>query len=308
MPKLTRTGYEIGSSEAGAILLHKTAFQTRHEVLRKHKLARAGVEDIDTIRNPNALQRGTHLEGGVASWAAEKIEELSSMPVDMYEPTEAFRKPDYGIASSIDRIIELRAPLHLDRADGSVATLQGKCIMEVKTDFYHRGKPKPEWQVQVLHQMLCSDIRKGLIVCMDQAGKLHMYPVDYDKAVVTAMIDAFIEFWELVKSDGDYPPIATEEKSTPVDLTKELPKTNVDVAALCSDYLVARGAERAAKKLADDAKDAIAMAMDALNIEHATLPGFEIKSGTVRKQKKRMVNTGEYYDADTFSVKEVNDG
>ena len=42
MPKLTKIGYEIGSSEAGAIVLHKTSFQTRHEVLHKHKLAGRG--------------------------------------------------------------------------------------------------------------------------------------------------------------------------------------------------------------------------------------------------------------------------
>ena len=66
MPKLTKTGYEIGSSEAGAIVLHQTSFQTRHEVLRKHKLARAGVETINEVRNEFALRRGTHLESGVA--------------------------------------------------------------------------------------------------------------------------------------------------------------------------------------------------------------------------------------------------
>ena len=65
MPKLTRTGYEIGSSEAGAIVLHKTSFQTRHEVLQKHKLARAGVEAIDEVRNQRALRRGTHLKLGL---------------------------------------------------------------------------------------------------------------------------------------------------------------------------------------------------------------------------------------------------
>lgn len=35
MPKLTITAEEIGSSDAGAIVLHQTTFATRHDVLQK---------------------------------------------------------------------------------------------------------------------------------------------------------------------------------------------------------------------------------------------------------------------------------
>ena len=143
MPKLTRTGYEIGSSEAGAIVLHKTSFQTRHEVLRRHKLARAGVEAIDEIRNERALRRGTHLEPSVATWANEEIERLSGGRAVMFEPDTAYRKEGLGIASSIDRIIEITEPLTLEKHDGGEVTLMGQGIVEIKTDFYHSDKPKP---------------------------------------------------------------------------------------------------------------------------------------------------------------------
>jgi len=306
MPKLTKTGYEIGSSEAGAIVLHKTSFQTRHEVLRRHKLARAGVEDIEQIRNPNALQRGTHLELGVANWAQERLVEMTSAHVQMEEPEEAFSKPDLGIASSVDRIIELHAPLHLDKSDGTVTSFNHVGIMEVKTDFYHQGKPKPEWVIQVLHQMLCTDLRWGIIACMDQSGKLHFYPVDWDENMVVLMIEAYAEFWELVKNDGEYPPIAQDPKPEFKDISDMLPQTNQDVAQLCGDYLKASAEERQWKKTKEDIRDAIETCLDALGVEYAALPGFEITSASVMKEKKKMVGTGEMAPSSKFAIKEIS--
>ena len=51
-----------------------------------------------------------HLEAGVAAWANEEIERLSGGDAIMFEPTEAYRKEGLGVASSIDRIIELSEP------------------------------------------------------------------------------------------------------------------------------------------------------------------------------------------------------
>jgi len=42
MPKLTKTGYEIGSSEAGAIVLGKTAFQNRHDIWKNTNWPKLG--------------------------------------------------------------------------------------------------------------------------------------------------------------------------------------------------------------------------------------------------------------------------
>ncbi len=317
MPKLTQTGYEIGSSEAGAIVLHKTSFQNRIEVLRKHKLARAGVEDIDEIRNKDALDRGTFLEDGVAQWGAKRIEELTDMPVEMFEPTEAYKKPDLGIASSIDRIMKLNAPLHLWNAEGTAVNLQGECIAEIKTDFYHNGRPKPEWVIQVLHQMLCSDIRRGLILCMDQHGKLHMYPVEWNAAVVTTMLDAYTEFWEHVKNDTEYPPIASEAQSEPVEIDQDFPDTNFNLLALCQDYELKRQEELAARKDKESIRETIEMAVEALNAEHViarapvtregipAMPSYEIKYTTKLREKKQMMPTGEMVETTTFKIKEM---
>lgn len=306
MPKLTRTGYEIGSSEAGAIVLHKTSFQTRHEVLEKHKLARAGVESIDEVRNERALRRGNHLEAGVASWANEEIERLSGGDAIMFEPTEAYRKKGLGIASSIDRIIELSEPITLDKHDGGQATFMGQGIVEIKTDFYHNDKPKPEWTIQVMHQMFCAEMSWAIIACMCQRGKLHLYPVKWDALMVEIMADCYAEFWTLVKEDGEYPPIDEDDKPFYHDISKHLEKSNQDLALLCSDYLKWAGAERAAKTEKDKLKEDITLCLDSLDVEYAKIPGFQIKAASQTKERKTQVGTGEFYDSVSFAIKETS--
>lgn len=306
MPKLTKTGTEIGSSEAGAIVLHKTSFQTRQEVLEKHKLARAGVEAIDEVRNQRALRRGTHLEAGVASWANEEIERLSGGDAIMFEPTEAYRREGLGVASSIDRIIELSESLTLQKPDGDNVTFHGQGIVEIKTDFYHHDKPKPEWVIQVMHQMFCAEMSWAIIACMNQKGRLHLYPVQWDAKLVNVMVDAYAEFWELVQTDGNYPPIAENNKPEYVDITKVLKESNQDLQQLCADYHKAAGEERQWKKTKDEVKFAITLALDSLNVEYASIPGYQIKAATQTKEKKQSIGTGEFYEALSFTIKETS--
>jgi len=306
MPKLTKTGTEIGSSEAGAIVLHKTSFQTRQQVLEKHKLAHAGVEAIDEVRNQRALRRGTHLEAGVASWANEEIERLSGGDAIMFEPTEAYRREGLGVASSIDRIIELTEPLTLQKPDGDNVTFHGQGIVEIKTDFYHHDKPKPEWVIQVMHQMFCAEMSWAIIACMCQKGRLHLYPVQWDAKLVNVMVDAYAEFWELVQTDGNYPPIAENDKPEYVDITKVLKESNQDLQQLCADYHKAAGEERQWKKTKDEVKFAITLALDSLGVEYASIPGYQIKAATQTKEKKQSIGTGEFYEALSFTIKETS--
>lgn len=303
MPKLTKDGVEIGSSEGPTIVLHKNKFgDTRQAKLDKFKKVRAGVELLpDRPRNPGALRRGTHLEYSVGTWAQEELEIMTSGAVEMYEPTEAFRDEGLKIASSVDRIIKLEENLELE---GHV--FKGEGIMEIKTDFYHQGKPHAEWLIQVHHQMICTGLPWGIVACMDQHGKLHFYPVPFEKQLAEVMLDAYGQFWHLVETDGDYPPVAEAPKAELVDITDMLPQTNQDLEQLCADYLKASAEETAWRKTKAEVKDAIVFCLDALDVEHAKLPGFVIKSETVTKPKKQMVETGEVYETISFSVKEAS--
>lgn len=306
MPKLTKDGYEIGSSQGPVIVLHKNKYgDTRQKLLEKFRNILAGVEMLETRHiNQRALRRGTHLEHGVASWAQEELEIMTSGNVKMWEPREAFQRRDLKIASSVDRIITLEKPVTLN--DGEEAyTFEGDGICEIKTDFYHSGKPQPDWLIQVHHQLICTELSWGIIACLDQAGKLHFYPVPKDERLIELMLDNYADFWSRVESGEDYPP-SVDKQNEWVDITDLLPKTNQDVVQLCRDYLRASAEESAWRKTKAEVKDNIVVVLDSLGVDLAKVANFEIKSVTKSKPKKEMVETGEYYDSLMFSVKEVS--
>jgi len=306
MPKLTKTGWEIGSSEAGAVVLHKTAFATRHEVLHNHKLARAGVETIDRAETP-AMRRGNFLEAGVADWASKEIELITGGSNRIWEPTESYQVPELGIASSIDRFIKFTETVQLPDLTGKLVEMAGEGILEIKTDFYHHNKPKDEWVIQVAHQMLCADVDWGIIACMTQKGKLQLYPVQRSAGMELLMKDAYAEFWQLVEDDGEYPPVdATINEPEPIDIVKALPETHNDITQICNDYLRASAEAASWNKTKTDLKTALCDVLDSLDTETGTLPNHKIKSVYKMKPKKKMVETDEIVESHSFSVKEIS--
>ena len=314
MPKLTKTGYELGSSETPAVVLMKTPFQTNQDVLMKHRDVINKVERIDDFRNstflsnPKALRRGTHLEHGVADWAKEELEILNAHSnIHMYEPREVFQNLSEKMGASIDRIIEIsEVPIRIEDTNGEMVSFMGTGIMEIKTDFYHHGKIKPEWLIQVHHQMICSGLNWGLVACLDQKGALNFYPIDKNEALCTVIVEKVQEFWSLIKSGSDYPEIADKNKSDFVEIEKLLDKSNHDFEQLCSDFTTASSEARKWTKTKDEIKSGIQDIMDTLGLTHAKFQNFEIISETKLKEKKKMVGTGEMQESYTFSLKEKN--
>jgi hypothetical protein len=240
----------------------------------------------------------------------------------MEEPKAAFIREELGIASSVDRIVTLNAPLVLTEPDGSEVVLYGKGICEIKTDFYHKDKPKPEWIIQVLHQMLCvaeiwprktdfdvigskSSVDWGVIACMCQRGKMHYYPVTYNQHLFDRMIEAYDEFWELVKTDGEYPPL-TENKDDPVNIDDYDPVVTEVFNELCSTYTNASRLASEANKQKEDAKAAILDALDGLEEQHVQVGNFTIKHDETLRERKSFVGTGDFYPSNRLTVKETN--
>ena len=310
MPKLTKTGEEIGSSDAATVVLHKNPYgDTRQKLLDRTKKARRGEELQDDGRNWEAKIRGTLLEPGVANWTLEVLRRQIIGEVDLWEPKEAFRHPKHRIASSVDRILEIKG----EKGElvltwlGKEHRMSGTGICEIKTDAYHDGRPKPEWVMQVHHQMICTDLDWGIIACMDQHFRLNLYPVRRDPALEEVMLKAYAEFWELIDTDGDYPPIEEHDNDNLVDITEMLPKANHDLAGMCTDYLRAAAEATQWEKTRKQLREGIIFVLDSMQVEHAKMPGFIIKSKTVTKPRRKSVETGETYESVSFSVKETND-
>ena len=304
MPKLSKTGWQIGSSDAGAIVIYKTAWDTRDTLLFKHKRARAGFTEKLESKSTPATRRGTHLEKGVADWAKVEISLEIDAHVEIEEPTKPFVIEELGIASSIDRFITLHAPYVLKNRDGSEIVLQGKGICEIKTDGYHQDRPKPEWVIQVLHQMLCSNMTWGLIAVLDQKLSLKFYPVAYNKVMIERMKEAYAEFWDLVENDGEYPPIL-ENKEVPQNIDDFDPVVTRELSDLCRSYSEASRQASEAAKIKDDVKSAILDALDGLEENHVAVGNYVIKYDETMREKKIFKSTGEFVPSTRFTLRET---
>lgn len=309
MPKFTKTGYELGSSESPAIVLMATPYETNQDVLTRHRDKRNNVERIDTFRqrNPEALLRGNCLEAGVADWGKEKLEiQNPNSTITMYEPQSSFQNIPEKMGASIDRIIEIsEVPVELEDGNGETFSFIGSGIAEIKTDFYHRGVLKPEWLIQVHHQMICSGLTWGIVFCMDQKGSMNFYPINKNEKLCSVIAEKIREFWHLMETDADYPVIAKQSEDY-VDVEEMLKTSNQDFEQLCYDYTSASGEARKWTKTKDEIKLAISDVMDTLGVTHAKFQNYEIVSETKIKEKKKMVNTGETYESHSFTLKEKN--
>jgi hypothetical protein len=312
MPKLTKTGWELGSSETAPVVLGVDDYgNTNQSVLEEHKRARAGVETLDTKRfSKQALMRGTHLEHGVAAWFLESIKE--DIPnLKLWEPKEAFYDKEHGLGSSVDRILEIPVGHELViGSDGEEPTIFiGKGIVEIKTDFYHKDVCKPMWMIQVHQQMITTGLPWALVVCMNQKGQLKLYPFHRDDLLVQTIKDKAKEFWQLVEDDGDYPPLPAEAEAEGlkvVELSKD-DRKNFDLDSLCSAYQAASSEARQATKIKDGLKDQIIMHMDSIDADVIKTETFTVKCVTTKKPKKQMVPVqGEFVETTSFNIKEVS--
>ena len=161
-----------------SILFHKDAFgNTRQDTLDKHRQAAAGVEVINPkVFNKNALVRGSYLEHAIVPWWLEMLKE-DGMECHAHEPKKAYRLKEFRLGATLDRILTVPKGFELVVNN---KTLVGDGVLEVKTDFYHTNKCKPDWMVQVHQQMLCSKLPWAIVPVMTQQGKLVTYTFERD--------------------------------------------------------------------------------------------------------------------------------
>lgn len=322
--KHTKLGQDLSSSEISDIVLGETAFGSCHKVYDQHLMALKDVEVMSERRTTPAMIRGLFLERSVADWfyylLCQEIHHSLNITVEMLDPQDASRPQDYnpdlakyGLGASVDRILVCSEDLTLSVAGFTFHLKKGKNILEIKTDYYHTGKCKPEWQIQVQHQMICTGTQCGIIVCKDQTGKLNIYQSNINEKMCKLIMKKAEDFWRRIEEEDPYPPIIKEEdqglRSKTLDETI-LKKTNQDVVQLTEDYLVASVEERKWKKTKDKLKEDLSDVLDSLNLDVLTIPGqFQIKShySKVEKYTIEKKPTGVMREQHSFTVKEIKD-
>jgi len=321
--KHTILGQDLSSSEISDIVLGETAFSSCHKVYDAHLMAVKNVEVMSERRMTNAMIRGLFLERSVADWFYYLLcEEIKDTPIviEMLDPQDASRPQDYnpdlakyGLGASVDRILVCSGDVTLSVAGFTFHLKKGKNILEIKTDYYHTGKCKPEWQIQVQHQMICTGTQCGIIVCKDQTGKLNIYQCTINEKMCKLIMDKAEDFWKRIDEEDPYPPIIKQEhqglRSKTLDETI-LKKTNQDVVQLTEDYLVASVEERKWKKTKDKLKEDLSDVLDSLDLDVLTVPGqYQIKShySEVEKYTIEKKPTGVMREQHSFTVKEIRD-
>jgi hypothetical protein len=303
--KKTITGKELGASEMPAVLLHKDAYgNTRQEKLDEHKRAVAGVEVIDKkVLNKNALLRGTFLEHAIVPWWLETLKE-DGMECQATEPEKAFRLEEEKLGATLDRILKVPAKCELVIND---QVLKGKGVLEVKTDFYHTGKCKPDWMIQVHQQMMCADLPWAVVLVMTQQGKLVTYAFKRDMKLCNQILQAAREFWDLLEKDRDYPPAApAEEEKLKVVTVEGKQGDNLDLEVVATDCMKAKAESRHWSKIAKDNQEILELHMDSIGADVMNVGSYQIKSVTTQKPKRTMVDVpGQFIDSTSFSIKEV---
>jgi hypothetical protein len=153
--------------------------------------------------------------------------------------------------------------------------------------------------------MLCSDLPWGMIACLTQKGQLCFYPVTRNPILMERMKESYGEFWKLVVSDGEYPPL-TENKDDPVNIDDYDPVVTEVFNELCSTYTNASRLASEANKQKEDAKAAILDALDGLEEQHVQVGNFTIKHDETLRERKSFVGTGDFYPSNRLTVKETN--
>ena len=294
---------ELSGSKAPAVVLGVDSFgNTNQDVLDEYRIADQGVEVIEKkVLNKNALLRGTYLQYAVLPWWLETLKE-DGIECTAEEPEEAHRLKEERLAATLDYI--LTVPEGFDLVCGDV-TVQGKGVLEVKTDFYHNDKCKPDWMIQVHLQMMCSNLPWGIVLVMTQKGKLVTYAFHRDDLLCQQILDKAREFWRFFDDGRDYPPQPV--KSEPVAVTYA-GKTgdNLDLEVVTTDYMKAKAEAKHWNKIAKDNQDILEMHMDSIDAQILNVGSYQIKSVTTQKPKRTMVEVpGEFIDSPSFSVKEV---
>ena len=303
MPKFTITGKELGASECGAIVLGSTAFTTRDKILQNTKDTIKGIEVDKGNFNSARAEYGNRYEAVTGTWANDILGNKEPLRF----PGFAHRNEELRMGASLDAIISTDTYVTVTcPITDKLHTFKGpEGIMEIKTDNNHRGVPKEEWIIQVHHQMICSGLEWGVIaVATQKMGEPIIYPVPKDEELIAKIKQKVKEFWHLVDTDGTYPPLAPPTKAS-VDLTLLLKKTNTDMEMLCGDYLRQSAEARESKKLADEIRDEIEIAMQSMGIEVGHVGSYQIKCATVKKFKRKSVPTTEEYESISFSIKQT---
>jgi len=266
----------IGASESAA-LFGMSPFTTRYQLWHEKR----GTIDPDNLDDDERVNAGKYLEPAIAAWASFKWR-WKITNVEGYSPHPTVP----GMGCSLDFVTEDGAPVEIKNVDYLVFRdkwqAEGAEIIDAPEHYL----------IQVQHQLACHPAadHAWLLACVG-GNKLYRMRVERHANFIAALEAEVADFWQSIRDGKEPHPSFTQDAKT---ISRVYALGGGDVAdlrdnnrmpELCSDYLRAKLAEKAAKEVAETAmaeiRTLIGNAGTALVAGGYTIKRSNVKAGRV---------------------------
>jgi hypothetical protein len=295
MAKFSKTGYESGASDLGAIVPVNGEFllpfgNTPNDILQRH---RAALDGTDLFPSSRIMEAGNRFEDAIRGW----FEDDFHCKVD--KAIDGFRSDDCNLVASLDGII-MDGITITDHA-GLTHTLEGMGVIDFKCPTYKPDDPEAvTYHLQLQGQMHCAKANWAILAQLDRVRCEWTISVFLrHQGMVTAICLAVDDFWQHMKDDTDYPPMTTTEANkivagnrrpdahdlTTKDINKDCPLNANDRDQLMNLAEVYQAAKQGEKLCKADKEAAQLEICEVLGgVEKIILPDFNVNWTTTEKK------------------------
>jgi len=265
----------IGGSEIAA-LFGLSTFTSKWQ-LWMEKSGRIPPEDISSNK---AVQAGTFLESGIASWAAHRWGMAVSKVADYYTADDT-----PGMGASFDFITAEGHPVEIKWSSSFVShwEYEGDTIIDAPEAYI----------LQVQHQLACTDAEYGWLVGLIRDEPRRM-KIPRNDNIIGAIKGEVSAFWKSIEDGVEPEPDLNVDGDAIARLMEATPITDITLGGehedLFFDYLAYAAAEKEAKTNKDFAKAQLLLLVKAEMDKHNRSPDTEKAKVTCGARKMSLSN------------------
>ena len=288
----------VGASEVAALFNVQADYALSHYALWMVKAGRVPAPDVNGLRPVWGLR----LESAIADAAAEQECWTIRKGGHIADTTTP------GMACTLDFIVDA------DPAEQGPGCLECKNVdWLVHKKTWTEGEPPIHILLQLQHQLACTGYQWGAVVCLVGGNDMRIYRYKARPKLIGDIRQRVTAFWRSIEEDKPPPVDGSDGASavlralyaSPVDEEADLSADN-EMPEICSGYLTAVEARKAAKKREDEYKNRLVAKLG----PHlrARCQGFRVSTAITPEKASRAPLPGEMIagraEARRYTVKE----
>jgi len=323
MAKFSKTGYESGASDLGAIVPVNGEFllpfgNTPNDILQRH---RAALDGTDLFPSSRIMEAGNRFEPAIRNWFEDDFH------VQVDRVVEGFRSEKCNLVASLDGIIDgQQKPFEITDWRGSTHKIGDMAVIDFKAPTYKPDDPEAlPYVLQVHGQMECTGFHWAILAQLDRVRcdwTISVFP--RHQGMSRAIIEGVDDFWDHMENDTDYPPLTTTEANkiiagnrrpdahdlTTKDIDEDCPLGRNDrdqLMNLTESYLAFKTDEKIAKQGKEESQLKICEIMG--GVEKIILPDANVNWTTTeikaKEETTKIVPAKPASTSRRFTVKEI---